>query len=144
MSSCSSSPFCVLHDLIIEYLQQSTDCQQIHNNLIDGYRKHCNGKWSTYTDKDYYYYQYLIQHAIQAKDDETIQAIMKDFKWMNVKLQLDRTIYHLCTDIERAIDYFQSKDIEVDCVGIDQLLKFNIIYQSVYSQRYRLTYIDMI
>ena len=115
LSSCSSSPFCVLHDLIIQYLQQSTDCQQIHNNLIDGYRKHCNGKWSTYTDKDYYYYQYLIQHAIQAKDDETIQAIMKDFKWMNVKLQLDRTIYHLYTDIEKAIDYFQTEDIEVDC-----------------------------
>ena len=90
-----------------------TNCQQLNQNLIDGYRKRCNGKWSTYPNEDYYYYQYLIQHAIQAKDDETIQAILRDFKWMNIKLKLDRTIYHLCTDIERAIDYFQIKNNKV-------------------------------
>ena len=39
---------------------------------------------------------------------------MRDFKWMNGKLQLDNTIYHLRTDIEKAIDYFTTK--EVFCV----------------------------
>ena len=41
---------------------------------------------------------------------------MKDFKWMNIKLKLDSTTYNLCTDMEKAIDYFRSKDIEVDCI----------------------------
>ena len=111
LSSCSSSPFCVLHDLIIQYLQQSTNCQQRNKHLIDGYRKHCNGKWSTYYRKDYYYYQYLVHHAIEAKNDDIIQVIMRDFKWMNVKLQVDNTIYHLRTDIKMAIDYFRTKPV---------------------------------
>ena len=67
-----------------------------------------------------------MHHAIQAEDDETIKDMMRDFTWMNVKLQLDNTIYNLCKDIEKAIDYFRSKEIEVFC--IDRYLKLDIIY----------------
>ena len=114
---------------MIKYLQQSIDCQPLNKILIDGYRKHCNGQWSTYPRGDYYYYQYLIHHAIQAEDDATIQVIMRDFKWMSFKLQKDNTIFNLSTDIKKVIDYFRTKDMEVYLVfGIDQHLKLDIIY----------------
>ena len=67
-----------------------------------------------------------MHHAIQAEDDETIKDMMRDFTWMNVKLQSDNTIYNLCKDIEKAIDYFRSKEIEV--FRIDRYLKLDIIY----------------
>ena len=67
-----------------------------------------------------------MHHAIQAKDDETIKEMMRDFKWMNVKLQLDNTIYNLCKDIEMVIDHFKTKEIEV--FRIDRYLKLDIIY----------------
>ena len=98
--------------------------------MIDGYRKRCNGKWSTYPRHDYYHYHNVIEHAIQAEDDETIQEIMEDFKWMNVKLQQDNTIYHLCTDIRKAIDYLRNKDIKVYLILYDQHLKLDISYYS--------------
>ena len=83
----------------------------MNKNLIDGYAKYCNGKWFQYPGDDDYYFRYLIHHAIQAENDQIIQAIITDFKWMNVKLQLDNTIYHLCTDIEKAIDYLTTKEV---------------------------------
>ena len=74
----------------------------------------CNGKWSTYPQHDYYYYQYLLNHAIKAKNDDAIQKIMRDFKWINVKLQLDNTIYNLCVDMENVIAYLKGKETEVE------------------------------
>ena len=137
----------MLHDLIMEYLQQSKDCQQLNKNLIDGYRKYCDGKWWTYPQRDHYYFQYLIHHAIKAKDDTTIQEIMTDFKWMNVKLRIDNTIYHLRTDMEKTINYFRSKNNEVYLFCIDLHLRLDIISSSVYTrrnQRYCITYLLMI
>ena len=124
---------------MMKYLKQLTDCQELNQNLIHGYRKYCNGEWSTYPGEDYYYYQYLIHHVIQAKDDETIEKIMRDFNWMSLKIQLDKTIYNLCTDMEMAIDYFKEKDkkvmyfvwISIFCsivLRIDQHLKLDIIF----------------
>ena len=55
---------------------------------------------------------------------------MEDFKWMNVKLQQDNTIYHLCTDIRKAIDYLRNKDIKVYLILYDQHLKLDISYYS--------------
>ena len=101
------SQSCVLHDLIIEYLQQSMNKQQLNKHLIDGYGKHCNGKWSTYPRRDYYHYQYIIQHAIQAEDDKTIQEIMEDFKWMSVKVQQDNTIYSTNGPFSQIIHYMK-------------------------------------
>lgn len=118
---CSiSSPSCSLHDLVIEYLQQPVGYQQsiqqysiiLNKNLIDGYSEQCQGKWFHYPSDDYYY-QYLIYHAIKAEDYNTIQQIMIDFKWMNVKLRSDNTIYNLCTDMENAIDFLRINGIEV-------------------------------
>lgn len=109
-----------MHDLIIEYLQQPTDNQLsnhqysiiLNQNLINGYSKQCQGKWFRYP-YDNYYYQYLIHHAIQAENHHTIQQILNDFKWMNIKLKLDNTILPLCVDIEKAIKYLKINKIEV-------------------------------
>ena len=106
---------------MILYLRQPIDEQQtaeeyfitLNKKLIHSYCKQCDTKWSNYPPKDYYYYQYLLHHAIQAEDDENILTIMKDFKWMNAKLKLDNTIYHLCTDITKAIDCLRNKNIKV-------------------------------
>ena len=62
-----SSSFCVLHDLMIEYLQQPIDHQRsvqqysiiLNKKLIDGYHQQSQGNWSNHPD-DAYYYQYLI------------------------------------------------------------------------------------
>ena len=125
-----SSSFCVLHDLIINYLQQPIERQQtsrqyfimLNKKLIDGYSIECQGDWF-YHPHDDYYYQYLIYHAIQAEDENTLQQIMIDFKWMNAKLQSDNTIYNLCLDIEKVIDYLKSKDIEVHITNSAYLTK---------------------
>lgn len=102
--------------MVIEYLWQTIDRRQsnarLHKDLIDGYSKQCNGRWSSHPHDDYYY-QYLMHHAVQAEDDKIIQEIMRDFKWMNFKLQSDETIYNICTDLEEAMDYLRSKEIEV-------------------------------
>lgn len=112
-----TSPFCVLHDLIIKYLQRLINDRQpfvrLNKNLIDGYCKQCRGKWSTHPHDDYYY-QYLLYHSIQARDEKTIQEIITDFKWMSIKIQLDKTIYNLTIDLEKAIDYLRIKEIKVD------------------------------
>lgn len=54
-----------------------------------------------------------MHHAIQAEDYSTIQQLMRDFKWMNLKLRSDNTMYNLCKDIEKAIDYLRIKEIKV-------------------------------
>lgn len=87
----------------------------LNKNLIDGYSKQCQGEWFRYLQDDYFY-QYLIYHTIEAEDYNTIQKIMKDFNWMNNKLQSDKTIYNLCVDMKKAIDYLQTKEIEVCCI----------------------------
>ena len=116
-----NSRYCILHDLIIEYLRQPLGSQQsskqyfiaLNQNLINGYRKQCHGQWFAYPSDDYYY-QYLIDHAIQAEDHETIQEIMRDFQWINTKLQLDKMMCNLRVDLEKAIDYLKNKEIEVN------------------------------
>ena len=58
-----------------------------------------------------------------------MQLIMRDFKWMSVKLILDNTIYNLCMDIEKAINFLREKDIKVlYFVLIDVLILDDIIY----------------
>ena len=112
--------FCVLHNLMIEYLRQPIDGKLskeqyfilLNKTLIEGYYEKSNGKWSTYPD-DGYYYQYLIYHALQAKDGKTLKEIIRDFKWISVKIHLDSTIYNLCVDMEKAIDYLKSIGCEV-------------------------------
>lgn len=113
-----SSPSCLLHDSIFKYLQQSIHHQpnyinSLNANLINGYANQCQRKWFKYPYHDHYFYQYLMEHAVRAKDDKTIQEILKDFKWMNDKLQSDNTIYDLCIDIEKAINFLRIKHIEV-------------------------------
>ena len=50
-----SLPRVILHDLMMEYLEQLTVCQELNQelnqNLIHGYREYCNGEWSTYPEK---------------------------------------------------------------------------------------------
>lgn len=113
-------PYCTLHDLTIEYLRQPIDRKQsteqyfiaINQRLIDGYSKTCNRKWSSHPYDDYYY-QYFMDHAMQAEDHNTIQEIMRDFEWMNSKLQLDKTIYNLRVDLEKAVNHVKKKKIQV-------------------------------
>lgn len=85
----------------------------LNKALIDGYYNQCQGKWFLYPYHDYYYYQYLIYHSIEADDYSIIQLIMSDFKWMDVKISIDNTIYNLCADIKKAYEYLEAKGIEV-------------------------------
>lgn len=112
-----------MNHLIIEYLRQPTDGSQLtqyfvslNKALISGYSLQCQGKWSKYP-QDHYYYRYLIHHAVNAQDSNTLQNIMKDIYWMTLKVQSDCTIYNLFMDMEMAIDYLRSLGIEVCHVG---------------------------
>ena len=96
-----------------EYLQQSRNYKDLCKTLINSYDKQCQGKWFLHPSTDNYYYLYLIYHAIQADDVNALQKILKDFKWMQIKLRKDKTIYNLCADMENAIHYLKSKGIKV-------------------------------
>ena len=39
---------------------------------------------------------------------------MRDFQWINTKLQLDKMMCNLRVDLEKAIDYLKNKEIEVN------------------------------
>ncbi|EDV20298.1 uncharacterized protein TRIADDRAFT_61232 [Trichoplax adhaerens] len=106
--------YVVLHDLMIQYLQQSTisnlSRQEYHKSLnkelIDGYFAGCGGNWSSYKD-DGYFYQYLIYHVIQAEADDILHQVMTDFNWMMIKIRTDDTIYNLSQDVNNYIDYLR-------------------------------------
>lgn len=121
----SNSRHCTIHDLVIEYLRQPLASQQsteqyfitLNQNLIKGYSETCNGKWSSYPFDDYYY-QYLMDHALHAENHETIQELMRDFQWMNTKFQIDKTLYNLRVDLQKAIDYLKNREIKVHSIDI--------------------------
>ncbi|RDD35903.1 Apoptotic protease-activating factor 1 [Trichoplax sp. H2] len=108
---------CVLHDLMVDYLQQrlySHNSNQdyrksLNKTLIDGYRNQCHGKWNTFPD-DGYFYPNLIYHALIAENDEHLQSIMTDFDWMTRKIEIDRTIYYLDCDLTNYIDYLKKRN----------------------------------
>ena len=110
---------------MIEYLRQPIDDQQsiqqysivLNKNLIEAYGNQCQRKWFAHPHDDYYY-EYLIFHATQAKDNDIIQEIINDFKWMLIKIQLDKTTYNLRRDLEKVIDYLKENDIEVYRISV--------------------------
>ncbi|EDV18876.1 uncharacterized protein TRIADDRAFT_62659 [Trichoplax adhaerens] len=107
---------CVLHDLMVDYLQQrlySHNSNQdyrksLNKTLIDGYRNQCDGKWNTFPD-DGYFYPNLIYHALIAENDQHLQSIMTDFDWMTRKIEIDRTIYYLECDLTDYVDYLKNR-----------------------------------
>ncbi|EDV19090.1 uncharacterized protein TRIADDRAFT_62462 [Trichoplax adhaerens] len=122
---------CVLHDLMVDYLQQrlySHNSNQdyrksLNKTLIDSYRNQCDGKWNTFPD-DGYFYPNLIYHALMAENDEYLQSIMTDFDWMTRKIQIDRTIYYLDCDLTNYIDYLKKRNKNwEDFDQLKQLLK---------------------
>ncbi|EDV21016.1 uncharacterized protein TRIADDRAFT_60338 [Trichoplax adhaerens] len=113
--------YCILHEKIIDYLQQPIDSQQsqqsyvkkLHQTLIDSYVKLYDGKWSTYPD-DGYFYQYIIYHAIQADDDSILATLMTDFNWMMNKLKKFKSLSNLRLDLIDYINYLKLKNKNPD------------------------------
>ncbi|EDV18996.1 uncharacterized protein TRIADDRAFT_62549 [Trichoplax adhaerens] len=95
---------CVLHDLMVDYLQQRL---YSHNSNQD-YRKSLN--------------KMLIDGY--PENDEDLQSIMTDFDWMKHKIEIDRTIYNLDCDLTNYIDYLNERNKNwEDFDQLKQLLK---------------------
>ncbi|EDV19580.1 uncharacterized protein TRIADDRAFT_61948 [Trichoplax adhaerens] len=117
-----SKGYCVVHDLIVDFLQQQIYLQTLkqdyhkilNNKLMDGYSNRCEGRWNTLAD-DGYFYQNLIYHAILAENNEHLQNILTDFNWMTCKIKSDQTIYNLICDLTDYVNYLKArKEIAVE------------------------------
>ncbi|RDD41618.1 Apoptotic protease-activating factor 1 [Trichoplax sp. H2] len=111
-----SKGYCVVHDLIVDFLQQQIYLQTLkqdyhkilNNKLMDGYSNRCEGRWNTLAD-DGYFYQNLIYHAILAENNEHLQNILTDFNWMTCKIKSDQTIYNLICDLTDYVNYLKAR-----------------------------------
>ncbi|RDD46820.1 Apoptotic protease-activating factor 1 [Trichoplax sp. H2] len=130
--------YLVLHDLIIDYLQQlpcehqspSDHWKWMHQTLVNGYLKECEREgrdWSSFPN-DYYYYQYLIYHVIQAENDIALESIMTDFNWMSAKIEAHNGLYDLRLDLINCIQYLQK--IGKDWQKFNELLHLFNQYES--------------
>ncbi|RDD38891.1 Apoptotic protease-activating factor 1 [Trichoplax sp. H2] len=108
--------YCILHDLMVDYLQQSHDPQlsnkvyweNMNQTLVQHYFYHCQGQWGTYPN-DGYFYQNLVYHAIQAHADVLLRTLMADFNWMTSKFKIFKTLFNLQLDLEDYIKYLDKQ-----------------------------------
>lgn len=113
--------YCVIHDIVMDYLQQSIyeqkSLQCLHEILLESYCSQCQRNWSSYPN-DKYFYQYVVFHAIQAGSDSILQDIMTDFNWMDRKINISKSLYPLKMDLQNYIQYLKQTN-QVIFIHID-------------------------
>ncbi|RDD40482.1 Apoptotic protease-activating factor 1 [Trichoplax sp. H2] len=138
IESDSSDPtnrlYCVLHDLMVDYLRISPSPQEsnqsywrhLNHSLIQGYALQCKRDWHLYLD-DGYYFQHLVHHAIQAADDQFLREIMSNYRWMIEKLKIVE-LFNLREDLQDYISYLKIN--RQDATKSEELLRLLHRYES--------------
>ncbi|EDV20894.1 uncharacterized protein TRIADDRAFT_60562 [Trichoplax adhaerens] len=71
---------------------------ELNKNLVENYWQLWRKQQCNYKD-DGYFYQHIIDHAIEARHKETLQGLMTDLKWMRAKVIACNTLHCLYADI---------------------------------------------
>ncbi|HRW82648.1 MAG TPA: NB-ARC domain-containing protein [Methanothrix sp.] len=103
-----------LHDLQFDYVRkQVEDLTELHNSLLEAYRRKCPEGWHT-GPNDGYFFQHLSHHLVEAKRKNELRDLLFDPCWMQAKLEY--------TDLPALIsDYdFLSEDSD-SCLVRDAL-----------------------
>lgn len=80
-----------VHDLIGDFLRKdlSPDNEkELHANLMEEYRKSCNGEWSNLPKDDNYIFYYIGYHLKKAGMDDLFSQIYFDLEFIEVKLRV--------------------------------------------------------
>ena len=74
----------VVHDLIIDYLRDTTSeeaTRGYHQGLVNKYRTQCKGDFTMVTADGYIHHQ-LLYHLEQAGDHETRTSLLSNLRWL--------------------------------------------------------------
>ena len=74
----------VVHDLIIDYLRDTTSeeaTRGYHQGLVKKYRAQCNGDFTMVTADGYIHHQ-LLYHLEQAGEHETRTSLLSNLRWL--------------------------------------------------------------
>lgn len=96
-----------LHDLQYVYLRQALgNLNAVHNELIEAYRKKCNGSWHQ-GPNDGYFFERLASHLHAAGRQSELYALLTDApQWMEVKFAACVGDSAYVKDLELAIGDF--------------------------------------
>ena len=122
-----------LHDLQFDYLRATADdLTNLHNQLLEAYRKECDNKWID-GPEDGYFFEHLAYHMKEAWEKEELRKLLLSFEWMCTKLNKVRIIQEK-TGIEKPDvnsllhDYdYLSDDTEIGLVQDAIRLSFNAL-----------------
>lgn len=78
--------------------------KNLHYKLIQRYIQQCHEDLHLYPD-DGYYYQHIVYHIIEAEEDETLQAVLRNFSWMAAKVKVMGNVSYLIDDLQMAIAF---------------------------------------
>lgn len=65
-------------------------------------------QWNRHQD-DGYFYQYIMEHAIDAEASSTISNLINDIEWIESKLRATKTISSIYLDIKYCESYLRVK-----------------------------------
>lgn len=71
-----------LHDLQHDFLRaQTPELRHLHEQLVQGYSKRCNGDWSQ-GPNDGYFHRHLVRHLIAADRADEALGLLHQFRWL--------------------------------------------------------------
>jgi WD40 repeat protein len=76
----------ILHDLQTDYVRgQQNNLSALHQKLVDAYRAHCSGVWSSGPD-DGYFFTSIAYHLWESGNPEELSNLLASAEWIRLRI----------------------------------------------------------
>ena len=93
-----------LHDLLYDYaVRTAGDSRELHQTLLDGYRKHCPDGWHDGPD-DGYFFRSICPHLVSASGNwDEVANLLCDLRFVEARCRVGE-VFELQTDYRGALE----------------------------------------